>query len=138
MYFLLFKEKDKWDGEVWMRPEHPYGLELNLHYALDVSLWHGTSLETATQLPLRQGTANGGKALVFNWPRAGSDGRVIVSRLLGMSLFFDADHWGRTALSRFDKNLVVHHVDGVHQNCFLRNLEVMYKPLHTAFHNSFG
>lgn len=86
-YFLLVKQKDAWEGQVWARLEEPYGLELDLHYALDVSLWHGSSLGAASRLPLRQGSANQQKALVFNWPGAGDEGRVMVSRLLGMSLF---------------------------------------------------
>ena len=135
-YFLLVKQKESWEGSMWARVEAPYGLELKRHYALDVSLWHGSSLEQATRQSLCQGSANGGKALVLNWPGAGDGGRVVVSRMLGMSLLFDKDHWARTGLCRYSKDLVVHHRDDQHENCFLRNLEVKYKPLHTACHNS--
>ena len=134
-YFLLVKEKEVWSGQMWARLEQPYGLKLTRHYALDVSLWHGPSLADATQQPLRQGSANAGKALVLNWPGAGDGGRVVVSRLLGMSLLFDKDHWSRAALCRYDQRLVVHHKDDRHENCFLGNLEVKYRPLHTAEHN---
>ena len=134
-YFLLVKSKEAWRGEMWARLEPPYGIQLTRHYALDMSLWHGSSLADATSQPLRQGSANGGKALVVNWPGAGDGGRVVVSRMLGMSLLFDSDHWSRTGMHRYHKDLVVHHKDEQHENCFLGNLEVKYRPLHTAEHN---
>lgn len=136
-WFLLQKEKLELPGEVWARLEHPHVLYLRgLSYAVETSLWHGESLETATKLDLHRGYANGGQALVFNWPRAprGSS-KVIVSRLLGMSMFFDESRWTAQGLSRFSQDLHVHHLDDRHTNCFLRNLEVEFRPRHVAHHN---
>ena len=136
-YFMLAKEKAELPGNVWARIEEPYVLERGgYHYAMDVSLWHGDELETAVSVNLVHGSANGGRALAFNWPRAPRNrGRVVVSRVLGMSLLFIADAWRQQGYERFDARLHVHHVDGEHANCFLGNLRVVVVSEHVAEHN---
>jgi hypothetical protein len=103
---------------------------------METSLWHGNAPETASRLPLVGCSSNGGKALAFNWPRAPrGEGRVIVSRLLGMSLCFDADVWHQQGFNRFDARLHVHHADDVHFNNFMDNLEVTEGGPHVGEHN---
>ena len=137
VYFPLAKEVPEWPGYVWARIQSPYLVEQGGYtYALDVTLWHGSNLASATELHLLNGSANGGRALVFHWPRAPRGrGRVIVSRLLGMSLLFREDVWGAQGYCRFDSRLHVHHVDGQHANCFLKNLRVEVGSVHVAEHN---
>ena len=120
-----------------MRFEKPYVLRLpeDKLYAMECTLWHGEALETATELPLHRGSSNQGRALVFNWPGAGDDGRVIVSRLIGMSLLLDAGSWATRGFGRFNQGLVVHHLDHCHENCFLGNLAVEERGPHVGQHN---
>ena len=136
-WFLLQKEKPEFPGEVWARLEQPHVLHLRgLSCAVQTSLWHGEQLETATKLDLHRGYANGGQALVFNWPRAPrGSAKVIVSRLLGMSMFFNEARWAAQGFSRFSQDLHVHHLDDHHANCFLCNLEVELRARHVAYHN---
>ena len=136
-YFPLAKEVLEWPGDVWARIQQPYVVQHGGYsFALDVTLWHGDSLASATELNLVNGSANGGRALVFNWPCAPRGrGRVIVSRVLGMSLLFPAAVWMAQGYHRFDPRLHVHHVDGQHANCFLNNLRVEVGAYHVAEHN---
>ena len=136
-YFLLHKEHTEFDGEVWMRLEPPYTVQHNGRtFAVEFSLWHGVALAVAERLRLLSCSSNHGHALCFNWPRAPRRrGRVIVSRLLGMSLSFNEEDWFRQGYHRFDERLHVHHDDDVHYNCFLRNLVVIVGGDHVAMHN---
>ena len=59
----------------------------------------------------------------------------MVSRLFGMSLLFREDVWGPQGFRRFDPRFHVHHVDGQHANCFLKNLRVEEGSVHVAEHN---
>lgn len=131
----LVKEHADFEGDVWLAVEEPYVLELrSVQFSLDFSLWHGLCPATATRLNFCRGSSNNFQALVFNWPRAPrSRGRVIVSRLIGMSLFFRVARWD--PLFRFDQRLHVHHRDHDHSNCFLNNLEVKLASEHVALHN---
>ena len=134
-YFRLFKEVATWTGDVWMRLEAPYIVRSRgLEYAVEFTLWHGNILDTATQLALLRGQANRGQALIFNWPGAGNRGKIVVSRLIGMSLLFDATFWGSQGYVRNDERLIVHHRDGRHQNCFVNNLVVDKNRDHRHFH----
>ena len=137
VYFPLAKEVPDWPGYVWARIQEPYAVEHGGYaFALDVTLWHGGNLASAVKLHLLNGSANGGRALVFNWPYAPRGrGHVIVSRLLWMSLLFREDVWGPQGFRRFDPRLHVHHVDGQHANCFSNNLRVEEGSVHVAEHN---
>ena len=120
-----------------MRLEEPYALRASDYmYAMEFSLWHGAVLGQTTRLPLVRSNSNDGLARAINWPGAGrGKGRTIVSRLVGMSLLFDHEHWAAAGFVRFHKRLVVHHRDGRHTNNFLASLEVKEKGQHTAAHN---
>ena len=67
------------------------------------------------------------------WPLAAGNNRVIVSRLLYMSMKFESRRWGTT--SRFHARLHVHHQDPNHFNCLLENLSVVDGAEHVAEHN---
>ena len=120
-----------------MRLEPPHCVQHEgRYYAMECSLWHGATLADAVRLNLLSCSSNGGLALCFNWPRAPrGTGRIIVSRLLGMSLNFNEEEWLRQGYRRFDQRLHVHHDDDVHANCFLRNLVVTVGRVHVAMHN---
>ena len=102
VYFRLANEH-QFPGSVWLRAEPPYVINFdNAMYTVDFTLWHGSDLGSATRVQLLRGSANPHRALVMNWPRAPRGrGRVIVSRLVGMSLFFDADRWRYLGHERF-------------------------------------
>ena len=105
-------------------------------YALDFSLWHGATLQTAVRLPLLRGSSNQQRALTFCWPKAErSEGRVIVSRMVGMSLLYDVQRWAAPGYERFSQKLVVHHLDEVHENNFLINLSVEVGGDHVGGNN---
>ena len=125
-------------GDVWLRAESPYALNLNgAEYAVDFTLWHGGELGSATRVQLLRGSASQQRALVLNWPRAPRGrGRVIVSRLVGMSLFFDVHRWRYLGHERFCQALHVHHVDDVHEHCLLNNLSVEVGSEHVGRHNA--
>ncbi len=134
-YFLMLKEDETWRGAVWMRLEQPYvRWSRGSAFALEFTLFHGESLASSTQLELHRGQTNHGKAIVFKWPGAGARGKVVVSRLLGMSLMFDAPFWTSQGFTLNDQRLVVHHRDDQHGNCFLNNLVVDTRPSHSSFH----
>ena len=137
LWLPLCKEREHWPGNIWARVERPYVLECRgLTYVLEVSIWIGSSQQTSVRQNLLRGSANGGQALIFNWPGAPrGEGRVIVSRLLGMSLLFNEDRWSAQEYSRFDDDLHVHHLDDNHPNCLLGNLSVEVGPQHIAYHN---
>lgn len=136
-YFPLVKEHDSWPGCMWLRMEDPHALHLRGSiYAVDFSLWHGEELLTAMQQPLLRGSANQKRALTFCWPKVHrGQGRVVVSRIIGMSLLFDPQRWAEHGYGRFHPKLHVHHVDGIHENCFLNNLCVVLGKDHIGDHN---
>jgi len=132
-YLLLYKPLDKLQGEVWLRHEAPYAhtTRSGLTYAMEFSLWWSKTgaVDTAARVSTLTGKQNGGKALVFHWPKSGCH-QVIVSRLVGMSFYYEIG----LGLPRFDEGLDVHHVDDEHTNNFLRNLKVKRKPAHGEHH----
>jgi hypothetical protein len=136
-YFQLVNEH-RLPGHVWLQAEPPHVINFdNVVYTVDFTLWHGGDLGSATRVPLLRGSANQHRALVMNWPRAPRGrGRVIVSRLVGMSLFFDADRWRYLGYERFCQALHVHHMDDVHEHCLLSNLSVEIGSEHVARHNA--
>ena len=136
-YFPLVKEHTSWPGHMWLRMEKPYSLRLRGNsYALDFSLWHGADLVNAVRQTLLRGSSNQARALTFCWPRAGrGQGRVVVSRMVGMSLLFDAQRWAQHGYGRFHQKLHVHHLDDIHENCFMNNLCVVLDADHIGDHN---
>jgi hypothetical protein len=136
-YFVMEKKFADFPGQLWMRIEEPYVLHTRgAAYGLEFSLWHGDALPTATRVEMHRGSANQGRALVMNWPGAARGlERVIVSRLIGMSMLFDGSRWHQQGYARFDRRLVVHHLDHVHENCHIRNLVVGVASDHVAHHN---
>jgi hypothetical protein len=137
MYFETVKPNANWPGNIWLRFEVPRELSLGGRtYAVDFTLWHGETLAAATELPLHRGSANKGRALILNWPRAPRGrGRVIVSRLVGMSFLFDEPLLRSQGFTRYAASLDVHHRDHVHENCLLGNLRVEFGPSHVSRHN---
>jgi hypothetical protein len=137
VYFELLKMHDYLPGKLWLRLEVPYVVHSRGSvYALDFTLWHGDVLDTSLLISLSRGSANGGRALTLNWPRAPRGrGKVVVSRIVGMSLFFDTDRFGRRGIQRYDAGIHVHHIDDVHENCLLRNLQVCMGSEHVSHHN---
>ena len=132
--FPLCKECAELGGQAWARVEKPYLLRFgDSSYLLDVSVLHVFPSD-AQRLPLWRHTRNGGKALVFTWPGTQGCRKVILSRILGMSLFFDEAAWGRAGCRRSDSRLHVHHVDGTHENMFLNNLKVISSEEHARHH----
>ena len=136
-YLTLANEFDTLPGYCFLRLETPYILQTaRLQFSLDFSLWCGDTPATATEVDLLSGSSNGGWALVFHWPGApDAQRRIIVSRLIGMSLFFRRGYWHDLEFFRFDSRLHVHHRDGDHSNCFLNNLQVITASEHAALHN---
>ena len=82
---------------------------------------------------MERGPGNQGRSLNVRWPGARRQ-RVVVSRLLGMSLLFRRRAWQALGLGRFHKELVVHHRDEVHENSLLNNLQVMSRREHAREH----
>ena len=137
VYVQLAGPHDDVVGTAWVRPEAARGLRFGSGavYGVDFSIWVGETLGTAREANLRQGSSNHGLALVIDWPaRGGRPRRVVVSRLLGMSLFFDEQRWARAGRARYERSLDVHHVNGDHRACFLANLAVEEKSEHQALH----
>ena len=134
-YFQLCKPQPDLPGDAWVVFGEPYELTIrDITYKLEFTIWHGAAPASACRVPLVRSSSNGFQALVFNWPGAKghSGGRVVVSRILGMSLLYDARaHMG---IPRFDSRLHVHHRDGNHANCLLSNLEVKTAQDHIRGH----
>lgn len=137
-WFPLCKPKPNFPGEAWVRFCDPYVIvEKGRTYAVEFTIWQGPSFDTAVKQKLLHGSANHGEALVFNWKKAKpkNEQRVEVSRILVMSLKFDAACWAFDRLPRFSDDLHTHHIDGHHTNCLLSNLKVKHAPPHIGDHN---
>ena len=133
-YVRMCKPVQDLRGEVWAELTTPREVTVGggATYLIDVRLWHGESLERSTELVLHRGSANEGQALIFNWPRAGNRGRIIVSRMLGMSRMYDPSVHG---FARYADELVVHHRCEQHRHSLLSNLEIVRRGPHAAHHN---